>query len=76
MQAKFPHLTTEHYWQAAVGAYYLASITCASVTEAIEYFRGYIHEGIGGWEIYRDGKRRYTYDRAHDRITPTGRILV
>lgn len=74
--ATFPTMRVENQWTAAIGNYFLDEIICIGITRAIHHFNRTIAEGITMYEIYRDGKLRYRYDRQRDLITPVERFTV
>lgn len=65
-------MSTETQFQAAIGAMLLAEISCYNISIALKHFNNTIDPRITGWELYRDGKLKYTYDRVHDRLIPFG----
>ena len=75
-------MSTDKQFQAALGNMLLGDIFCPNISMALKHFNETIDQRITGWELYRDGKLKYTYDRVHDRVVPydrsheTGRVLV
>lgn len=75
-------MSTETLYQAAIANMFLGEITCHNITIALRHFNKTIDPRITGWELYRNGRLAYTYDRVHDRVVPfdrspkAGRVLV
>ena len=70
------YLNLEHQWQAAIGNYFLAECKAVNLTLALNEFEKQIGNDIEFFQIYKDGKIRYNYDRKLNRITPVKRFLV
>lgn len=70
------YLNLEHQWQAAIGNYFLAECVAMNITLAIREFEKQIATSIENFQIYKDGKLRYNYDRKLDRLTPVKRFMV
>lgn len=80
--SQFEHISTTNQYQAVIANMLLCEVESTNFTSALRTFNEKIDARITGWEIYRNGKLAYTYDRVRDRVVPydrsakTGRVLV